>query len=131
MLSGGEAGMSGLSEAGGDVGAAGRIDENSGGAGMGGETGTITCAVPTGSGCPDDLIEYTGQQADLVHMCWMPALPVSCSLGATSEVTCWVDSETGKSYRINSGPCMPDAKWRLCNEQESAASLDSITSDCP
>jgi hypothetical protein len=123
----GAAGASGADEsgaAGADESGAAGADE-SGAAGANGEAGELTCAEPTQSGCPGGLIPYSGQKADPVNHCRLPAVVLSCSAGASAAQTCWVNTDTSDLYLLDEIPCKPDAKWQDCSQAQSD-SLDAL-----
>jgi len=98
--------------------------------GAAGADGEATCAQPQQGGCPDNLVEFDGQKADLTAHCWGQPVPLSCGVGATGAETCWRNVVSGDYYRLSSGPCLPSADWRQCTADEKAATYDSITQDC-
>jgi hypothetical protein len=98
-------------------GAAGAADASSASDGE----GELTCAVPTASGCPGDLILYFGQRVDSAKQCQLPQVAISCSAGASAAQTCWVDTATGDRYLLAEIPCKPAAKWRDCTPAEADA----------
>jgi hypothetical protein len=83
--------------------------------------GELTCAVPTASGCPGELILYSGQRVDSAKRCRLAEVAVSCSAGASAAQTCWVDAATGDLYVLDEIPCKPEAKWRDCTQAEADA----------
>jgi hypothetical protein len=98
----------------GSDGAAGAAGASSGSDGE----GELTCAVPTASGCPGDLILYSGQRVDSAKQCRLPEVAISCSAGASEAQTCWVDTDTGDLYLLAEIPCKPEANWRDCTQAE-------------